>query len=172
VIGPGIIGLSCFFAAQKAGADVLVVGRNDERRELVLRHGGDYVNVTKQHFADFVREWSDSELADVVYECAGTQATLDAALGVLAPCATLMVMGVFEKPPELNMNVLQECERIIRTSQAHTDEMAAALVCIANGEIVAEELITREIALDDIVKDGFEELLHNSSKHIKIVIKI
>jgi (R,R)-butanediol dehydrogenase/meso-butanediol dehydrogenase/diacetyl reductase len=138
----------------------------------VLRHGGDYVNAAIQPIVPYVREWSGGKMADAAYECAGTQATLDAAMEVLSPRATLMVMGVFEKPPVLDMNVLQECERSVRTSQAHTDEIAVALDRIARGEIDAEELVTREITLDDIVKDGFEELLRNSSKHIKIVIKI
>jgi (R,R)-butanediol dehydrogenase/meso-butanediol dehydrogenase/diacetyl reductase len=83
-----------------------------------------------------------------------------------------MVMGVFEKPPVFDMNTLQECERIIRTSQAHTNEIASALSRMANGEIIAEELISSEITLDGLVKDGFEELLCNPAKHIKIVIKI
>jgi len=70
------------------------------------------------------------------------------------------------------MNTLQECERIIRTSQAHTDEIALALTFIANNEPVIDELISAEITLDDIVENGFEELLRNPAKHIKIVIKI
>ena len=173
VIGPGGIGLSCFFAARLAGASkVLVAGLGKERRELVLRYNGDYVDTAERSLADCVREWSDGEMADVAYECVGLQSTLDAALEVLAPCATLMVMGVFEKLPTLNMNVLQECERIIRTSQAHTDEIAVALTHIAQGEIDAEELITREVTLDSLVDDGFEELLRNPTKHIKIAIKI
>ena len=172
VIGPGIIGLSCFFAAKQAGAHVLVVGLGEERRELVQRYGGNYVDTTKQPIVDYVREWSKGKMADAAYECVGIQPALDDALKVLAPRATLMVMGVFEKPPVFDMNTLQECERIIRTSQAHTNEIASALSRMANGEIIAEELISSEITLDGLVKDGFEELLCNPVKHIKIVIKI
>jgi (R,R)-butanediol dehydrogenase/meso-butanediol dehydrogenase/diacetyl reductase len=173
VVGPGIIGLSCFFAAKAAGASrVLVAGLGEERRDLVLRHGGDYVDTAKQPLAEFTRQWSGGGMGEVVYECVGAQATLDSALEVLAPCAALMVMGVFEKPPVLNMNILQECERVIYTSQAHTDEIAAALDHISRGEIDAEELITREVTLDTLVEDGFEELLRNPAKHIKIAVKI
>ena len=111
-------------------------------------------------------------MADVTYECVGLQPTLDDALKTLAPRATLMVMGVFEKPPVFDMNTLQECERIIRTSQAHTDEITSALGFIANNAVVADEHISSEIILDDIVKNGFEELLRNPAKHIKVVIKI
>jgi len=32
-------------------------------------------------------------------------------------------------------------------------------------------LITRRIAIDDIVRDGFEALLHDKSTHLKVLIQ-
>lgn len=34
-----------------------------------------------------------------------------------------------------------------------------------------EKLVTGRIALDDIVKEGFEELVNNKDGHIKILVK-
>jgi (R,R)-butanediol dehydrogenase/meso-butanediol dehydrogenase/diacetyl reductase len=83
-----------------------------------------------------------------------------------------MVMGVFEKPPAVDMNTLQEAERKILTSQAHINELGEALAYIAQGKINADELITKEVLLDDLVEEGFEELILHSSQHIKILIRI
>lgn len=83
-----------------------------------------------------------------------------------------MIMGVFGKKPLISMNDLQEGERVLMTSQAHLDEIGTALGYFSKGKIDADELITREVTLDTLVEDGFEELLKNASKHIKVAIKI
>jgi (R,R)-butanediol dehydrogenase/meso-butanediol dehydrogenase/diacetyl reductase len=111
-------------------------------------------------------------MADVAYECVGSQTSLDLCVSMLKPRGRLMVMGVFEKPPVFRMNDFQEGERRLFTSQAHSDEISEALSCIAKGEIDANELITGTITLDSLVKDGFEELSLNGDRHIKILIDI
>lgn len=172
IVGPGIIGLSCFFAAKLAGAaKVIVGGVGDDRKQLVEQNGGKYIDVTKTDLIEAVKiEFGG--LADISYECVGTQRTLDSSIAVLKPGGSLMVMGVFEKPPVFPMNDFQEGERKLFTSQAHLDEIGVALDYISQGKINAGELITREVTLDTLVKDGFEELIANGPKHIKVVIKI
>jgi (R,R)-butanediol dehydrogenase/meso-butanediol dehydrogenase/diacetyl reductase len=53
-----------------------------------------------------------------------------------------MIMGVYEKPPIFPMNDFQEGERRLFTSQAHVDEIAAALSLLVpvkiGGEIETE----------------------------------
>ncbi len=173
VIGAGIIGIGAFYGAKLAGAkEVLVVGRNDHKREIIERIGGRYLNTTDRDLNRYVEEWSDGQLADVVYECAGTQETLDLCIPVCKPGGTIMVMGVFETPPRVDLNTLQEAERKILTSQAHINEIGEALACIEQGKIDAEELITKEIRLENLVEEGFEELLRNSGRHVKVLIHI
>lgn len=173
VLGPGIIGLSAFFAAKAAGAGrVLVTGVGDHRRELVERHGGAYIDTAGIDPVQAVEAWSDGRLADVVYECVGLQATLDQAIRMTKPGGKIMVMGVFGKKPVVDMNTLQEAERAIFTSQAHVDEIATALKRLAAGQIDASELITRTVTLDTLVADGFEHLIAHGPEHIKVLIHI
>lgn len=173
VVGPGIIGLGCFFAAKLAGAaKVLIAGVREDRKALVERNGGTYVDVLKTDLKQAVAAWSDNRMADVVYECVGSQRTLDSAISIMKPGAKLMVMGVFEKQTVFPMNDFQEGERKLYTSQAHIDEIAVALDYFSDGLIDADELITREVTLDTLVEDGFEELIQNGPRHIKIAIKI
>ena len=119
-----------------------------------------------------MEKWSDGALADVVYECAGTQQTLDLCVPIVKPGGILMVMGVFGQKPVIDMNTVQEAERIILTSQAHVNEIAEALEYIRRGDIDADELVTRVVTLDTLVADGFEELERNSKNHIKVLIRI
>lgn len=173
IIGPGIIGLGAFFAAKHDGASkILVAGVGRDRQTLIEQYGGTYVDVAEEDLTEWVKEWSDGTNADVVYECVGIQSTLDSAIQVLKPTGRLMEMGVFEKPPVFPMNDFQEGERTLYTSQANLDEIGDALERLNTGEIRADDLITREVTLENLVQDGFEELLKNGPKHIKIIIKI
>lgn len=173
VIGPGIIGLSAFFGAKLAGAGrVLVSGVGSERKALIEKHGGQYIDSSNVDVASFVEKWTNGNLADIVYECVGLQGTLNTAITLTKPGGKIMVMGVFEKPPVVDLNTLQEAERTILTSQAHIDEIATALSYMKDKKIDADELITKEVTLDTLVEDGFEELINNPTKHIKVIIKI
>ncbi|MEA4972688.1 MAG: alcohol dehydrogenase catalytic domain-containing protein [Candidatus Metalachnospira sp.] len=173
VIGPGIIGLSAFFAAKlKGAAKILVVGIGTDRKALIEKNGGEYFDTAKGNLLEYVEKWTDGNLADVVYECVGIQPTLNNAIVVTKPGGKIMVMGVFEKPPVVDLNTLQEAERTILTSQAHIDEIATALEYIRDGKINTEELVTGEVTLDNLVEDGFEELIKHPAENIKVIIKI
>lgn len=173
VIGPGIIGLSAFFGAKYAGAGrILVSGIGDYRKELIEKYGGTYVDASKTDLESFVQQWSDGRLADVVYECIGAEQTLDQAICISKPGAKLMIMGVFGKKPVIDMNTLQEAERVLYTSQAHVNEIATALEYMKEGKINADELITREVTLDTLVDDGFEYLIQHGPENIKVLIRI
>jgi (R,R)-butanediol dehydrogenase/meso-butanediol dehydrogenase/diacetyl reductase len=173
VSGPGVIGLGAFLAAKHDGArKILVTGIGCERREFVEGNGGSYFDLNGGDAIRAVAEWSDGKMADAAYECVGTQSSLDACVSMLKPGGKLMVMGVYEKPPAFRMNDFQEGERRLFTSQAHTGEIKDALALMESKEIDASALITREVTLDTLVRDGFEELLAHGEKHIKIIIDI
>ncbi len=178
IVGPGIIGIGAFYAAKLAGArKVLVIGRGEEKRSVIEKHGGEFLNTRQLQggAADvpaYVENWSDGALADAVFECAGTQQTLDLCVPICKPGGIIMVMGVFGQKPVIDMNTVQEAERVILTSQAHVNEIAEALEFIRRGDIDARELVTRIVTLDTLVQDGFEELEANSKNHIKVLIRI
>ena len=173
IIGPGIIGLSAFFGAKYAGAGrILVSGIGDYRKELIEKYGGEYIDSSKTDLVEYVSQWTDGRLADVVYECIGAEVTLDQAIRISKPGAKIMVMGVFGKKPVVDMNTLQEAERVLYTSQAHVNEIAEALSYMAEGKICADELITREVTLDTLVEDGFEFLIKHGPEQIKVLINI
>lgn len=173
VVGAGIIGIGALYGAKLAGAkDILVVGRSEHKRSLIESIGGVYLNAAQEDFMDFLEVWSSGDLADVVYECAGTQETMDLCIPACKPGGIIMVMGVFEKPPTVDLNTLQEAERRIFTSQAHVNEIGETLEYMAAGKIHADELITKEILLEDLVEEGFEELIRHSSQHVKVLIRI
>lgn len=174
VVGPGIIGLACVYAAQAAGAEqIMVVGLGNENEGLAKMVGAtSYVDSSREDPIQAGRELTGKSGFDVVYECVGIQPSLDTAASLLQKAGTLMVMGVYEKMPQFNMNIFQEGERVLRTSQAYADEIREVLELMKQQMIPVEKLITAEIPLERIVEDGFEELLRNPSKHVKIAVQV
>ena len=174
IIGPGIIGLSCLFAAKAAGAGkVMVVGVGRANEARVLAMGADvYVDSSAADPVEFGRKFLDSPGFDVVYECVGLERTIDTAVRLTRKAGTIMVMGVFEKPPAFPINLFQEGERILLSSQAYAFELGDVLQLMDRENFAAEQLITAKIPLERIAEDGFEELLRNPNKHIKIAIQI
>jgi (R,R)-butanediol dehydrogenase/meso-butanediol dehydrogenase/diacetyl reductase len=54
---------------------------------------------------------------------------------------------------------------------AYYGEFDSAIALLADGRIKAEPLITGKIKLDDIVENGFDELLKNRESNIKILVE-
>ena len=51
------------------------------------------------------------------------------------------------------------------------DDFTEAIQMMADGKFKGhEKLVTGRISLEDVVKKGFEELLHNKDEHIKILV--
>ncbi len=174
VVGPGIIGLSCVIAAQAAGAaDIMVVGLGDINAEIAQRMGATlYVDDLVANSLTEGLELTNGLGFDVVYECVGVQASLRSACQLIRKGGILMVMGVFEKEPQMNINIFQEGERIMMTSQAYADEIRDVLVMMSDQTLPFEDLITAEIQLDRIVPEGFEALLAHPARHIKIAVNV
>jgi (R,R)-butanediol dehydrogenase/meso-butanediol dehydrogenase/diacetyl reductase len=174
IVGPGIIGISCLLAAKAAGASKILVVGSGKVTEERMRHlcADAYVDVKSTDPIEFGRMWTHGAMFDTVYECVGIDATLETSIQLARKAGTVMVMGVYEKPPKISMNYFQEGERILLTSQAYVDELGTVLERMALGQIPSNELITARIPLDRIVDEGFEELLNFPDKHAKIVVHI
>jgi (R,R)-butanediol dehydrogenase/meso-butanediol dehydrogenase/diacetyl reductase len=174
VIGPGIIGMSCVIAAKHAGAKrILMAGVGNNSEAIVRKFGADeYVDVTRTNLTEFVSTWTNGRMADIVYECVGFEQTLESAINCSRKAATVMIMGVYEKPPKFPMNFFQEGERILLTSQAYANELAIVLDWMEKEGNQYLDLITGRIQLDRIVEDGFEELMAHNDRHVKIAINI
>jgi len=174
VVGPGIIGLACVIAAKEAGAEqIMLVGLGRDNEEIARKVGATcYVDSREQNPVEEGRKLTGKPGFDVVYECVGVQPSLNTAMELLRKSGKLMVMGVFEKMPQFNMNIFQEGERTLYTSQAYADEIRDILKVMEKQTLPVEQLITARIPLERIVEDGFEELLRNPSKHVKIAVQI
>lgn len=85
VIGTGMIGISAAQWAKGMGAsEVVIIGRNEEKRKLVESTGLNYINQ---------KEYGSSFSYDVVIEAVGTPSSVDLSINSTTPGGTLVLMG-------------------------------------------------------------------------------
>lgn len=174
VSGDGIIGLSAAIACKQAGAkNVIISGVGTFKKSLTDEIGLKHVDITQENLLDVVKQETDSWMADAAFECVGVESSLHSAIKSTRPAASVMVMGVFEKPPVFPMNDFQEGERILYTSQAHINEIGICLDNMSKGKYpYIEKMITGVVDLDDIVEGGFEEMNRHPNDNIKVLVCI
>jgi (R,R)-butanediol dehydrogenase / meso-butanediol dehydrogenase / diacetyl reductase len=172
VVGTGTIGLVTIQAARAAGASkVFAIELSKDRKEKAKGLGAIVLDPTETDVAAEIQDQTEGQGVDVAVECIGKAATVNTGIQCAKRGGKIVVVGIFEKPGEINYNDLVFQEKEIIGSLAYYGEFDSAIALLADGRIKAEPLITGKIKLDDIVENGFEELLKNRESNIKILVE-
>lgn len=168
VLGSGPIGLLTVACARAAGAEVYAFEPVQARRELATRMGACAAGVLggdEQGMPGF-----EPQTMDVVFECAGSPATIAACPDLLRKGgqAVLVGMSTSAVPVDLFRWVEREIDGQASIG-SHPDEFSIALDLIDRGVVDVEPLISRVIALDDIDCGGFQAL-SESRESVKILV--
>ncbi|MBI4553418.1 MAG: zinc-binding dehydrogenase [Candidatus Latescibacteria bacterium] len=120
VTGPGPIGLLTAQLAKAEGAYVILTGTSIDTERLAL--GGRWVdqtvNVEQDDITPLVKDLTDGDGADIVFECSGAAAATRSAIDLLRKEGTLTQIGLHGKPFELDFFKAELKELTIRTSFA------------------------------------------------------
>ncbi|MBI2322071.1 MAG: 2,3-butanediol dehydrogenase [Chloroflexi bacterium] len=170
VVGAGPIGLCVLQAARAAGAAAAyAVEPLAARRERALALGA-----TAAFDAGTARGEVYARTgglgADVAIECVGHPESLPLALELAGRGGTAVVAGIFEQPSALHANRLVLHEKRLVGSIAYAGEFPAVMALLADGRLRAEPLVTDRIALREIVAAGFEALLAERERHVKVLV--
>jgi (R,R)-butanediol dehydrogenase/meso-butanediol dehydrogenase/diacetyl reductase len=173
VVGSGMIGMSCLIAAKIAGAaKVVMFGVRTSKAAVAKALGADeYVDVAAVDPVVFAQGWRPGGV-DLAYECVGNAAAISSAVRVTRKAGAVMMMGVYEEEPRVPLNIFGEREQVRLSSQAYADEIGTVLEWMSRGLVDVGRLITARVPLRDIADGGFEEILRNRDKHIKVIVEI
>ena len=163
VLGGGPIGALVAMVANTTGARVIVSELNPVRVALLKKIGCEVINPKEVNILEYVREASNGSLADVVFEVAGVQASLDTMTEIAGIRARVVVVAIHSepKPVDLKMMFWRELSFIgARVYEYEDYERAISLV--SNHSLPVEKLITNEMPLDRI-QDLFEDIVSNPS---------
>ena len=170
IIGGGAIGLLAGDAARVRGAArVIVVEVNPRRRARAGELGFETVDGLAGDPAATVRDMTGGLGADVVLECAGVPATVDAALRMLRRGGRCAAVGIPTQGMELPIQrlVLDELELV--GCRATAGEMRHVMPLVEQGRIRVRELITHRFALREYAS-ALATFHDPASGAIKIVV--
>ena len=174
VLGCGPIGILLIQSLKALGAkEVLATDISDKRLELAKSLGADYVVNTKVH--DYAKALSDafgSDKADVIYECAGTDITMDQAIQNARKGSTIILVAVFGKKANVDLAKLNDSELDLNTSMMYRHEdFVDAIRFVNEGKIKLKPLESAHFAFADYQK-AYEYIDNNRETTMKVIIDI
>lgn len=165
VAGAGPIGLLIVQMSRLAGARRIVVSDMDDRRLALARQLGATatVNAASGSLAKVAGK------VDIAFEAVGVQPSLDEAIAAVRKGGKVVLVGLFGVPARIDAFALLNREIDIITSAGYRHVYGHLIEMIANGIFDPSPIITRRVALTDVVAEGFERAL-TSSADVKILV--
>lgn len=144
ILGGGVIGLMALQLAANAGAEVMLVTRNQGKRDLALTLGA---STTAASAAEARALWPQG--AELVVECAGVAETVESAPALTQAGGRIVVLGVLAQGQKVQIEpfdlLFREISLIPAFINPFTQSRAAAM--IASGAVKVAPLITRLLPL-------------------------
>jgi threonine dehydrogenase-like Zn-dependent dehydrogenase len=200
VLGAGPIGIAVILCLRAQGVGNISVSEiSPLRSEQARNAGATFVfNPKSDDVVKKVQEVSpDGWGPQVVFECAGVQASMDVALAAVRGKGTIVNIGIFEGDIKINPNVINRRSLRYLGSNIYTrEEFQQVVDAIADGKILnrtclcrlwiwyrltvycvgrikePERMISARISLEEGVEKGFNALIHEREKHCKILIGV
>ncbi len=163
VLGGGPIGALVAMVASTTGARVIVSELNPTRIALLKEMGLEVISPKEVNVLEYVTEASNGSLADVVFEVAGVQPSLDTMTEIAGLRARIVVVAIHAQPKPVDLKMLFWRELTILGARVYEyEDYETAIELVAGNKLPVEKLITNCMPLDKI-QDLFEEIVSNPS---------
>ncbi|RPD75903.1 alcohol dehydrogenase GroES domain protein [Lentinus tigrinus ALCF2SS1-7] len=175
ILGAGPVGIMILKILKVNGAGwVGISGRAEKRCELAQLHGASSAFNVAHSGVDVVQETmqgTEGRGVDVVFDCGGSQDTINAALASVRPGGLIMNVAVWKDIPAIDMNLMMYKEVVLAHSFVYAGDHEQLLQTVAQGKFAdLTSLITRRIPMEDLVDRGIMALIHEKHEHVKILV--
>lgn len=174
VLGCGPIGILLIESLKALGAaQVLATDISDKRLELAKSLGADFaVNTMKDDYTKALADAFGPDKADVVYECAGSDITMDQAIQNARKGSTIILVAVFGKRASVDLAKLNDSELDLNTSMMYRHEdYVDAIRMVKEGKIQLKPLQSAHFAFKDY-KKAYEYIDNNRETTMKVIIDV
>ena len=179
VVGLGAIGQCVVQVLRARGiSDVIAVDKSSMRLQRALASGasaaidgsdGDLADVLTALTHSTLSPFHEASDVDVVIECAGAAALLPSVLRATKAGGSVVFVGLFSRPVEIDVNTVVQKELRLLGSFAYTvDDVQNAFELIATGQVDMASLITHRRPLDEL-DAAFRDQLDGETS-IKVVV--
>lgn len=161
VLGGGPIGMLVAMVAKSKGARVIVSEVNPVRLRLAKELGFEVVNPTETNIVEYIEKETNGRLADVVFEVAGVQATVNLMTEIAGIRSRIVMVAIHGQPKNVNLFHLFWKElQLIGARVYEKEDYEEAIQLITANELPFEALITKVKPLTKIQK-VFEDIDKN-----------
>ncbi len=174
VLGCGPIGILLVQSLKALGASqVFATDISDKRLELAKSLGADFVvNTMKEDYATKLVEAFGPDKADVIYECAGTDITMDQAIQNARKGSTIILVAVFGKKANVDLAKLNDSELDLNTSMMYRHEdFVDGIKFVSEGKIQLKPLQSAHFAFEDFQK-AYEYIDNNRETTMKVIVDV
>lgn len=174
VIGGGPIGNLVAQAAKGMGAaQVMVTDVSDYRLQLALDCGADLaVNTREKEFGSALVEAFGPDKADIIYDCAGNDITINQAIRCARKGSTIILVAVFADMARADLAVLNDHELDLNTTMMYRHEdYVKAIDLVEEGKISLRPLMSRTFPFVQY-KQAYEYIDANRETSMKILIDV
>lgn len=172
--GCGPIGLLLAQSAKALGAKkVLITDISDLRLNLAKEVGVDAVaNTRDRNLGEVLVETFGPDKADVIYDCAGNDITMNAAIQNARKGSTIILVAVFGKMATVDLAKLNDSELDLNTSMMYRHEdYVDAIRLVREGKILLEPLMSKHFPFEDFQR-AYEYIDENREQVMKVLIDV
>ncbi|MBC6998793.1 alcohol dehydrogenase catalytic domain-containing protein [Cytophaga sp. FL35] len=158
ILGGGPIGLLVALVAKQTGAQVIVSEVNDTRIEKAKEIGLTAINPLKTDLFSYVKSITENRRADVVFEVAGVQPTLDMMTEVAGIRGRIVMVAIHGQKKEIDLFQFFWKElKLIGARVYEKEDYEKAIELVTENKVKFEKLITKIRPLSDI-QQVFEDI--------------
>jgi S-(hydroxymethyl)glutathione dehydrogenase/alcohol dehydrogenase len=175
VVGCGAVGLNAVQGGRIAGAErIVALDPNPARLQLAAKLGATDVAHAEDAAVAAVKSITAGRGADAVFECAGTEASLQLALELTRPGGQLVILGKLpvDQRVSLRFGALMGERRIVRSSYGGarpSRDFPWLAGLYLKGELMLDPLITTRLPLERI-NEGFDGM--RRGEVVRAVLKL
>ena len=174
VLGCGPIGILLIQSLKAFGAaEVMATDISDYRLELAKTCGADYVINTKN--SDFGKALVDCfgpDKADVIYDCAGNDITMDQAIQNARKGSVIILVAVYAGLAHCDLAKLNDSELDLNTTMMYRHEDYVDAIRIVNeGKVQLKPLMSKHFAFQDYLA-AYEYIDTHQETTMKVLIDV
>ena len=174
ILGCGPIGILLSQAVRAEGAaEVMITDVSDFRLNLAKELGATYtVNTRDKDFAEALVECFGTDKADVIYDCAGNDITMDQAIQNARKGSTIVLVAVFGKRANVDLAKLNDSELTLDTSFMYRHEdYVDAIKYVGEGKIQLKPLQSRHFPFSQYL-DAYKYIDANREQTMKVIVDV
>jgi L-iditol 2-dehydrogenase len=174
VLGAGPIGIMLSQSLKAMGAEiVMVTDISDYRLELAKKCGADFVyNTKKVDFAKAFVECFGEDKADIIYDCAGNDITMEQAIQNARKGSKIILVAVYAGMANVDLAKLNDSELELNSSMMYRHEdYVDAIRLVEEGKIQLKPLMSKHFSFKEY-QSAYEYIDKNAETTMKVLIDV